>query len=352
MEFIKPSDDMSAGLLAELVAGFREQACAEKAAKLESLAVKLHGLVADLLDAPSPKGFLKTYAKARFLVGTGKGNTATRTLKEICSVSENGSASYTEEDALNIIAFDVSQKVFDYVRKRYEDHPHADAPFGLNEYIVKKCLDPIRLGRRAVSDMFYSYKWGVGGGTPTSGDDEELIIEPPAVGETPEEQLAAKSAREHLSAIAKAIVCAMRQLRSLCEKSFNYLLALTEATLILRAMQAGRAFSDKTETIHQDMSPLFVAGFLELGAYNHEQYKKVFDKHYDPFIQVDCAGTTKTVRTRRSRARDRLLALFRPLLAAALRADCAAQDVKIVLKSVCKWLKKIKWQKPGAKVTL
>jgi len=352
MEFIKPPDDMSAGLLAELVAGFREQSSAEKDAKLESLAFKLRGLVADLLEASSPKGFLKTYAKARFNVPVGKEKMEKRTLKEICSVSENGSARYIEEEALIIIAVDVSQKVFDYIRKRYEDHPHADAPFDLNKYIVKKCLEPIRLGRKAVSDIFYSYKWGFGGGSAADGDDEDRVIEPTAIGETPEEQLAAKLAREHLSAILNAVVCAMRKLRNLCEKSFNYLLALTEATLILRAVQAGRAFSDKTETVHQDMSPLFVAGFLELGAYNHAQYKKVFNKTYDPFIPVDCAGTTKAVRTRRSRARARLLKLFRPLLAAALQAACPARDVEVVLNSVCGWLKEITWQKPGEKVTL
>ena len=351
MKFIEQCENMSAGLLAELVAWFREQASSEKDKALEILAVKLHGFVADLLDASAPQGRFQAYAKALFVVGNGEGCTEKRTLKEICSVSESGSAMYSEEEALNIIAFNVSQNVFNDVRKRYEDHPHARAPLDLPKYIIKKYLEPIRRGRKAVSDILYSYKWGCRGGTAAGEDNEERRDEP-AIGETPEEQLAAKKAREYLSAITQALVCAMRELRSGCEESFKYLLALTEVTLILRSVQTGRASSDITETVHQDMSPLFVDVFRELGVYNHAQYRKVFDKKYDPFVQVECAGVAKAVRTKRSRARDKLLELFIPLLAFALTPVCPEQDAQDMLRAIYGWIKDITWTKPCEKVTL
>lgn len=352
MEFIKPNDDMAVGLLTELVARFREQDSAEKEKSLKELFVKLYGLVEDLLDASAPQGLSRTYAHALFIVGAGTGRTKKRTLKEICSVSENSSAMYAEEEALKILAFDVSQKVFDDIRKRYEDHPHADAPFDINKHIVKKHLEPIRLGRKAVSDIFYSYKWGRGGGKSADGDDENRQAEPAATGETPEEQLVANKAREYLFAITKALVCAMRELRSCCEESFNYLLALIEATLILRAVQTGRSASDITETVHQDMSPLFVDAFREMGVYNHTQYRKVFNEKHDPFIRVKCVGTTVDVRAKRSRARDKLLELFIPLLAFALTPVCPEQDVQDMLRAIYGWLKDITWTKPCEKVTL
>ena len=343
---------MSAGLLAELVSRFRDQASVEKEESLKELFVKLYGLVEDLLDASAPQGLSQAYSKAIFVVGDSKGHTKRRTLKEICSVSENGSAIYSEEEAFKILAFDVSQKAFNFVRERYESHPHARAPFDLRKHIVERYLRPIRLGKKTVSDIFYSYKWSSGSGKLVDGDDAELRDEPPAAGETPEEQLAAKRAREDLSAIMQALACAMRELRSCCEESFNYLLALIEATLILRAVQTGRAASDKTETVHQDMSPLFVEAFRELGVYNHAQYGKVFDKKYDPFVQVECAGATSAVKTKRSRARDKLLELFIPLLAFALTPVCSEHDVQDILRAIYGWLKDITWTKPGEKVTL
>jgi len=122
--------------------------------------------------------------------------------------------------------------------------------------------------------------------------------------------------------------------------------------LILRSVQTGRASSDITETVHQDMSPLFVDVFRELGVYNHAQYRKVFDKKYDPFVQVECAGVAKAVRTKRSRARDKLLELFIPLLAFALTPVCPEQDAQDMLRAIYGWIKDITWTKPCEKVTL
>lgn len=341
MENINPLYSTAEALLSEFVLMLRERYSAKKVEALDDLAVKLHGLVSAMVDISAPAGVIRTYEKAKFKIGDSKGRSVTITLKEMCSSIGSGFSPYSEEDAIKMIAFDVSQKVFEYLRRHYEGHPHKRAAFSLYKYILVEHLERLQKGNAAISDIFYFQK-RVGPANINEDDEDEREYAIPSFGDSPGELLERGEKRRLLASLSKALSSAMGQLRKVCVESFNFLVALVESALIARADQSGRFASRVTETVLQDISPLFVESLLMAGGFTQEQYQKVFDSNYDPFSGLHCGGSSGAARVWRVRARKKMLVLFEPLLATALGAVLLTKVADSVLAAVCTWLKGIR----------
>lgn len=313
-------------------------------------AIKFHGLVLDIIEDTAKAGVVFTYKNARIIIGL-EGASVVRTLGEICTVSSGNSPMFTEEEALNIIALDVSQKAFIRIRSLGE-HNHykrvAEIRADLDKYLQDHYLEPLQNGKRTISDIFYFQKpfspfpqiGGGSGGFP--GDEEYPAIEPVALGETPDDLLLRGMDSEYVVRVQDATREVIQVLFNKFQDSFQYLIALIESSLLVRESQTRKPKSKRTATVHQDMSALFMDSLCALHLYNHARYVSVFGRGYNPFTRLGCGGRSNKDRTQRNRNKKALLAEFLCLLEAALAKRLTASETKSIIGAIRSWLEEIK----------